>query len=125
VYILQQKTESGYNFTLVVNKREIGIVASIEEEVFQTEKGSLLLKENVKEPVAVNTGSNKNMNALETREKKRIIRGGHVFQDNEVYEPIRIPFEGVKRKVIVFTPAALDFIGPGDQNQTISITRRC
>ncbi len=125
VNILQKKTETGYNFILIVNKREIGIVASFEEEVFQTEKGTLPLKEKVKERASVNTDSKNKMSVFVRSNKKRIFMGGNVFQDNEVFEPIRIPLEDIKRKVIVFSPAALDFIGPGDQNQTISIMRGC
>jgi hypothetical protein len=125
VNILQKKTETGYNFILVVNKREIGIVASIEEEVFQTEKGLLVLNEKVKKRVTVNTDSKKNMTAMVRRKKKRIIIGGNVFQDHEVLEPIRIPLEDVKRKVKVFSPAELDFIGPGDQNPSNLMLRRC
>lgn len=125
VNIVQKKTESGYNFILVVNNREIGIVASMEEGVFQTEKGALQQKEKVKERVPVNTNNKKNMTAFVGREKKRIIMGGTVFQDNVVFELIRMALEGVKRKVKVYSPAALDFIGPGDQNQPISIMRGC
>ena len=57
------------------------------------------------------------------RAKKKIFFGGHVFQDTEVIDPIRMFFEGIKRKVMVFSPAALDFIGPGDRNQPIFIMR--
>ncbi|WP_231507763.1 hypothetical protein [Bacillus sp. UNC41MFS5] len=125
VEILQKKTKTGYNFILVVNNREIGIVASMEVEVCQTEKEPSLLTEKVKEHVTMNTIDKKNKTAFERDEKKRITKGGKAFQDREVFEPIRIPLEAVKRKVIVFSPAALDFIGPGDQNQTISMTRGC
>jgi hypothetical protein len=124
VEIVQKKTETGYNFILVVNKHEIGIVASIEEEVFfQTEKESLLPNEQVKEHVSVNTNGKKNKTAFVSSEKKRIKIGGYAFRANEVFELIRMALEGVKRKVKVFSPAALDFIGPGDQNQTIFIMR--
>jgi hypothetical protein len=123
VTVVQKKTETGYNFLLVLNKREIGIVASIEEEVLQTEKVSLQLKEEAKEHVAVNTISKKYMAIFGRRVKKKIFLGGNVFQDTEAFEPIRILLEGVKRKVTVFSPAALDFIGPGDHNQTIFIMR--
>ncbi|MDQ0200251.1 hypothetical protein [Neobacillus ginsengisoli] len=123
VVVVQKKTESGYNFVLVLNNREIGIVASIEEEVLQTKQVSLQLKEEAKALVAVNTNNKKNMAIFGGRVKKRIFLGGYVFQDNEVFEPIRILLEGVKRKVTVFSPAALDFIGPGDRNQTIFIMR--
>jgi hypothetical protein len=125
VEIVQKKTETGYNFILVVNKREIGIVASIEEEVFQTEKESFLPNEQVKEHVPVNTNGMKNKTAFVRSEKKRIIIGGNDFRANKVFELIRMALEGVKRKVKIFSPAALDFIGPGDQNQTISIMRGC
>ena len=125
VYIVQKKTESGFNFVLVVNNDEIGIVASMEEEVFQTEKGSLLLKEKGKERVSVNTDRKKKMTVFVWREKERITLGGYAFQDNVVFEPIRMASEGVKRKFTVFSPAALDFLGPGDQNLTISIVRGC
>jgi hypothetical protein len=121
VAVVQKKTETGYNFVLVLNNHEIGIVASIEEEVLQTEKVSLQLKEDGKEHVAVNTVSKKKMAVFGRRAKKKLFLGGYVFQDNEVFEPIRILLEGVKRKVTVFSPAALDFIGPGDHNQTIFI----
>ncbi|WHY69075.1 hypothetical protein [Neobacillus sp. SuZ13] len=119
VEIVQKKTKAGYNFILVVNNREIGIVASMEVEVFQTEKEPSLLNEKVKEHVTVNTFDRKTMIAFGRREKKRISIGDHAFRASKVFEPIRIPLEAVKRKVIVFSPAALDFIGPGDQNQTI------
>jgi|GEM_PF-6344025 len=119
VEIFQKKTKAGYNFILVVNNREIGIVASMEVEVFQTEKEPSLLNEKVKEHVTVNTFDRKTMIAFGRREKKRISIGDHAFRASKVFEPIRIPLEAVKRKVIVFSPAALDFIGPGDQNQTI------
>jgi len=33
--------------------------------------------------------------------------------------------EDVKRKVKVFSPAELDFIGPGDQNPSNLMLRRC
>ena len=125
VNIVQKKTETGYNFILVVNNREVGIVATIEEWVYRTEKEILPLKEKGKEQVLVNTDSKKNMTVFVSREKKRIIMGGHVFQDNVVFELIRMALEGVKRKVKVYSPAALDFIGPGDQNQTISFMRGC
>ena len=125
VSIMQQKTETGYHFILVVNNREMGMVASMEEEVLKTEKGSLLLKEKVKERVNVNTDRKIDKAVFVDRNKKRIIRGGNVFQDLEVYEPIRMAFEGNKRTFTVFSPAALDFIGPGDQNQSNLMMRRC
>jgi hypothetical protein len=125
VNIVQKKTKNGFNFILVVNKREIGIVASIEEEVFQTVKESLPVKEEVKDQAAVNTASRKNIAVFVTRKKKRIFLGGNAFQENEVFDLIRIAFEGVKRKVKVFSPAALDFIGPGDQNNPILVMRGC
>jgi hypothetical protein len=124
VEIVQKKTETGWNFILVVNNREIGTVASI-EEVFQSKKVSVPPKEKTKEIVAVKTERKKNKAFLIKREKNRIILGNNVFEDNGVYDPIRIPYEGGKRKVIVFSPAALDFIGPGDQNQTIFTIGGC
>lgn len=123
VAVVQKKTETGYKFVLLLNNREIGIVASIEEEVLQTEKVSLQFKEEAKVQVVANTVSKKNMTVFGRRAKKKICLGGNVFQDNEVFEPIRILSEEVKRKVAVFSPAALDFIGPGDCNQTIFIMR--
>jgi hypothetical protein len=123
VAVVQKKTETGYDFVLLLNKREIGIVASIVEEVLQTENVSLQLKEEAKEPVAVETISKKNMANFGRRIKKKIFLGGNVFQEHEVFEPIRILLEDFKRKVKVFSPAALDFIGPGDRNQTIFIMR--
>jgi hypothetical protein len=123
VGIMQKKTETGYAFILVVNKREIGIVASIEEEVFQTEKESYLPNEQVEEHVPVNTNAKKNKTAFVRGEKQRISIGGTAFRATEVFELIRMALEGVKRKVKIFSPAALDFIGPGDQNQTILIMR--
>ncbi|WP_066253267.1 hypothetical protein [Neobacillus drentensis] len=125
VSIMQQKTETGYHFILVVNNREMGMVASMEEEVLKTEKGSLLLIEKVKERVNDNTDRKIDKAVFVDRKKKRIIRGGNVFQDLEVYEPIRMAFEGNKRTFTVFSPAALDFIGPGDQNQSNLMMRRC
>lgn len=123
VAVVQKKTASGYEFVLVLNKREIGMVASIEEEVLQTEKVSLQLHDESKESVIVKTSKKKNMIVFGRRTKKRIFFGGHVFQDTEVIDPIRMLLEGVKRKVMVFSPAALDFIGPGDRNQPIFIMR--
>jgi hypothetical protein len=123
VAVVQKKTAAGYEFVLVLNKREIGIVASIEEEVLQTEKVPLTLHEEYKESVIVKTSKNKNMIVFARRAKKSIFFGGHVFQDTEVIDPIRMLFEGVKRKVMVFSPAALDFIGPGDRNLPIFIMR--
>ncbi|MDR7235481.1 hypothetical protein [Neobacillus drentensis] len=125
VSIMQQKTETGYHFILVVNNREMGMVASMEEEVLKTEKGSLLLKEKVKERVNVNTDRKIDKAVFVDRKKKRIIRGDNVFQELEVYEPIRMAFEGNKRTFQVFSPAALDFIGPGDQNKSNLMMRRC
>ncbi|WHY89632.1 hypothetical protein QNK12_18260 [Neobacillus cucumis] len=114
VSVVQKKTETGYHFVLILNEREIGIVASIEEEVLQTVNASLTTQEDEKEPVTVKTVSSKNKAVLSSRERKRIFLGGHVFQDNVVFEPIRILLEGAKKKVALFSPAALDFIGPGD-----------
>lgn len=123
VSVVQKKTDTGYDFVLVLNKREIGIVASIEEEVLQTEKVPVILYEELKESVKVETVKKVNMIVFGRRAKKKIFFGGHVFQDTEVIDPIRMFFEGVKRKVIVFSPAALDFIGPGDCNQPIFIMK--
>ena len=125
VEIVQKKTETGYNFILVLNKREVGIVASMEEEVFQTENGSLLITNESNELVATKTTGKKNTAVLGRRAYKEIFLGGNVFQDLIVRKSIRILLEGVKRKVTVFSPAALDFIGPGDQNQTILMMGRC
>ncbi|WHY02817.1 hypothetical protein [Neobacillus sp. DY30] len=119
VSVVQKKTATGYDFVLILNNREIGIIASIEEEVLQTEMVPSTLHEESKESVFVNTGKKKNMIFFGRRAKKRIIFGGHVFQDTEVIDPIRMLVEGVKRKVMVFSPAALDFIGPGDRNHPI------
>nr|WP_263327748.1 hypothetical protein [Neobacillus sp. Marseille-Q6967] len=118
VAVVQKKIKTGYSFVLVLNNREIAIVASIEEEVLQAE-ATAQLKEETKEHVAVNTNNEKNMAVSVKRTQKKIFLGGSVFQDNKVFEPIRILLEGTKRKVTVFSPAELDFIGPGDYNQTI------
>jgi hypothetical protein len=123
VAVLQKKTETGYDFVLVLNNREIGIVSSIEEEVLQTEKVALQLREESKESVVDKTVKKKNMIVFGRRAKKKIFFGGHVFQDTEVIDPIRMFLEGVKRKVMVFSPAALDFIGPGDRNHPIFIMK--
>ncbi|MEH6995285.1 hypothetical protein V7075_21680 [Neobacillus drentensis] len=123
VAVVQKKTASGYEFVLVLNKREIGMVASIEEVVLQTEEVSLQFHEESKESVIVKTVRKKNMIVFGRWAKKRIFFGGHVFQDTEVIDPIRMFLEGVKRQVMVFSPAALDFIGPGDRNQPIFIMR--
>jgi hypothetical protein len=123
VAVVQKKTAAGYDFVLVLNEREIGIVASIEEEAIQTEKVALQLHEESKESVIVKIGKKKNMIVFGRRAKKKIFFGGHVFQDTEVIDPIRMFLEGVKRKVIVFSPAALDFIGPGDRAKTIFTMR--
>lgn len=121
--VVQKKTETGYSFVLVLNNREIGVVASIEEEVLLVEKGSWQLKEEEKELVADKPSNIIDKAVLVRRDKKTIFLGGHVFQANEVFEPIRILLEGAKRKVKVFSPAALDFIGPGDCNQHIYSVR--
>jgi hypothetical protein len=123
VSVVQKKTAAGYEFVLVLNKREIGMVASIEEEVLQTEKVPLTLHEESIESLIVKTGKKKNMIVFGRRAKKRLCFGGLVFQDTEVIDPIRMLLEGVKRKVMVFSPAALDFIGPGDRNQPNFIMR--
>lgn len=121
--VVQKKTETGYDFVLVLNEREIGIVASIEEEVLQTEKVGFQIHEESKESVIGKIVNKKNIIVFGRRAKKKIFFGGHVFQDTEVIDPIRMLLEGVKRKVMVFSPAALDFIGPGDRNQHIFIMR--
>ncbi|MFK9090310.1 hypothetical protein [Bacillus salipaludis] len=123
VAIVQKKTETGYDFVLLLNKREISVIASIDEVVLQTENGLLKMKEKAEEYEAVNNVRKKNMAIIRRRGIRKIIRGGTVFQENGIVGPIRILLEGIKRKVPVFSPAALDFIGPGDQNQTI-FTRR-
>lgn len=123
VAIVQKKTETGYEFVLLLNERVIGIVATIEEEVVLTEKVSVHAKEEVEEPVSVITANKKNMAVSVRRIKKRLFSGGNIFENYVVLEPIRILLEGAKRKVPVFSPAALDFIGPGDHNQTIFIMR--
>ncbi|WHZ05171.1 hypothetical protein QNH48_11365 [Neobacillus sp. YX16] len=123
VSVVQKKTAAGYEFVLVLNKREIGMVASIEEEVLQTDEVALQLHEESKESAIVKTSKKKEMIVYGRRAKKRLSFGGHVFQDTEVIDPIRMFLEGVKRKVMVFSPAALDFIGPGDHNQPIFIMR--
>ncbi|MFP7296312.1 hypothetical protein [Neobacillus niacini] len=123
VTVVQRETAAGYEFVLVLNKREIGIVASIEEEVLQRLEAALPLHEESKECATVKAGKKKNMIVFEWRANKRRLFGGHVFQDTEVIGPIRMFLEGVKRKVMVFSPAALDFIGPGDRNQPIFTMR--
>ena len=125
VEIIQKKSKIGTNFVLVLNKREIGLVASVEEEVLQTEKESMRHKENVIETVTFIIDDKKNKAVLARRAKKKLIRGGNLFQDYVVIEPIRILLEGIKRKVSVFSPAALEFIGPGDGNHTTLIIRGC
>jgi hypothetical protein len=123
VSVVQKKTAAGYEFVIVLNKREIGMVACIEEDVLQTEEVAFQLHEESKESTIVKTGKKIEMIVFGRRAKKRMFFGGHVFQDTEVIDPIRMFLEGVKRKVMVFSPAALDFIGPGDRNQPIFITR--
>ncbi|EKN70661.1 hypothetical protein BABA_04439 [Neobacillus bataviensis LMG 21833] len=125
VEIVQKKTKTGYDFILMVDKREIGIVASIEVEVLQTEKEAVQRKEKKIDNGAVTSFSKKNKTVLGKTAKKKIRSGGNIFQDHVVIKPIRISLEGVKRKVAVFSPAALDFIGPGDQNRTILYMRGC
>ncbi|MEH7415085.1 hypothetical protein V7266_07355 [Neobacillus drentensis] len=125
VEIVQKKSKSGFNFVLLLNKREIGIVAMIEEVVLQTEQESWQQKEKAKDHVAVKTISKKYMSVFCKRAKKEIFSGGRIFQDNVVMKPIRIRSEGFKRKVKIFSPAALDFIGPGDHNQTLVTMRGC
>jgi hypothetical protein len=123
VSVVQKKTATGYEFVIVLNKREIGMVACIEEDVLQTEEVAFQLHEESKESTIVKTGKKIEMIVFGRRAKKRMFFGGHVFQDTEVIDPIRMFLEGVKRKVMVFSPAALDFIGPGDRNQPIFIMR--
>jgi hypothetical protein len=123
VAIVQKKTTKGYTFVLVFKGHEKGIIASIEEKVQRVEKASLRLIEEDKEPAAARTNDKKNMIVFRRRIKKRLSSGGQAFQDNEVFERIRIRLEEGKRRVAIFSPAALDFIGPGDQNQTIFIMR--
>ncbi|MBT2654691.1 hypothetical protein J7E81_05440 [Bacillus sp. ISL-18] len=123
VEIVQKKTDTGYNFVLVLNKREIGLVASVEAEGLQPVKESMHHKEKAIETVNFIMERKINKVGLARRAKQIMILGGHLFQDHLVIEPIRILLEGVKRKVAVFSPAALDFIGPGDQIQTILIKR--
>ncbi|ULT58929.1 hypothetical protein L1999_10540 [Neobacillus drentensis] len=123
VEIVQKKTDTGYNFVLVLNNREIGLVASVEAEGLQPVKDSMHHKEKAVETVNSIMERKIIKTGLARRAKQIMISGGHLFQDQLVREPIRILLEGVKRKVAVFSPAALDFIGPGDQNQTILIKR--
>jgi hypothetical protein len=123
VAIVQKKTNSGYDFVLLLNEREIGIVASIKEEVLLTVTASGHPKEEAKEPVSVISVKSKNKAQYVRRIKKKICSGGNIFENHLVLEPIRILLEGAKRKVQVFSPAALEFIGPGDHNQTILIMR--
>ncbi|MEH7252950.1 hypothetical protein V7111_12550 [Neobacillus niacini] len=117
VAVVQKKTKTGYHFVLELNNREIGVVASFEEEVILTEKASLPIEEKEKDYVAVTTIRMKNMVNLGMRSKLERILGGIAFQDHGVLEKIRILSEEVKRKVTVYSPAALEFIGPGDHNQ--------
>lgn len=124
VAIVQTKTETGYDFVLMLNNRVIGIVASIEEKVAKTEKVSPLLKEEMREHIPAEVVGKKNKAVFGRRPNKQIFSGGFVFQETEVIGPIRMLMEGVKRKVTVFSPAALDFIGPGDQHPPIHYERR-
>ncbi|MEH7097854.1 hypothetical protein [Neobacillus vireti] len=123
VEIVQKKTDTGYNFVLVLNKREIGLVASVEAEGLQPVKESMPLKEKEIETFNFIIDRKIIKAGLARRAKQIMISGGHLFQDHIVIEPIRILLEGVKRKVAVYSPAALEFIGPGDQNQTFVINR--
>ncbi|WP_217642368.1 hypothetical protein [Bacillus sp. OK048] len=116
VAIVQKKTKTGYHLVLELNNREIGMVASFEDEVILTEKASLPIEEKEKDYVAVTTVSMKNMVKLGMRSKLDRNLGGIALQDNGVFGIIRILSEEVKRKVTVYSPAALDFIGPGDHN---------
>ncbi|MEH7245739.1 hypothetical protein V7114_02990 [Neobacillus niacini] len=117
VAIVQKKSKAGYHFVLEVNKCEFGMIASIEEEVLPTEKVSLPFEEKEKEVVVINRISMKVKENFGKRSKQKRNMGGSAFQDDRVLEPIRILAEDVKRKFTVFSPAALDFIGPGDSNQ--------
>ncbi|MFB5196328.1 hypothetical protein ACE198_15570 [Neobacillus sp. KR4-4] len=125
VKIVQKKTETGFDFVLMLNKREIGIVASMEVEVAKIEYESVLTTKESNELVATKDNSKKNKPVLDRRAIMEIFLGDNVFQDIGVMKSIRILLEGVKRKVPVFSPAALDFLGPGDQNQTILNMRGC
>lgn len=125
VKIVQKKTETGFDFVLMLNKREIGIVASMEVEVAKIEYESVLTTKESNELVGTKDNSKKNKPVLDRRAIMEIFLGGNVFQDVGVMKSIRILLEGVKRKVRVFSPAALDFLGPGDQNQTILNMRGC
>ncbi|PFP25642.1 hypothetical protein COJ96_17880 [Bacillus sp. AFS073361] len=125
VKIVQKKTETGFDFVLMLNKREIGIVASMEVEVAKIEYESVLTTKESNELVATKDNSKKNKPVHDRRAIMEIFLGGNVFQDIGVMKSIRILLEGVKRKVRVFSPAALDFLGPGDQNQTILNMRGC
>ena len=73
VEIVQKKIDTGYHFVLVLNNREIAIVASIVEEVLQKEKVKLSLKEETKKPVIVKTVNKKNTAVLAMRAKKKIL----------------------------------------------------
>jgi hypothetical protein len=123
VAIVQKKTAKGFNFVLVLKGQENGIIASIEEVVLEVEKEPFRLVEEDKVQAAAYTNYKKNMAVFRRKIKKRISSGGQVFQNNGFFKLIRIRLEEGKRKVAFFTPAALDFIGPGDQNQTIFIMR--
>lgn len=125
VKIVQKKTETGFDFVLMLNKREIGIVASMEVEVAKIEYESVLTTKESNELVGTKDNSKKNKPVLDRRAIMEIFLGDNVFQDIGVMKSIRILLEGVKRKVRVYSPAALDFLGPGDQNQTILNMRGC
>ncbi|MCM3724742.1 hypothetical protein M3226_03400 [Neobacillus cucumis] len=125
VEIVQKKSETGFNFILMLNKREIGIVAMIEEVVLQLEQESWQHKEKTNDHVAVKTLGNKYKAIFNRIAKKEIFSGDSIFQTIVVINPIRILSEAGKRKVKVFSPAALDFIGPGDRNQPTLIMRGC
>ncbi|MBO0961883.1 hypothetical protein J1P26_19445 [Neobacillus sp. MM2021_6] len=119
VEIVQKITKTGYHFILMVNKREIGIVASIELEVLQTEKEAVQQKEKMTDNVTVTSINKKNRTVFGRNAKKKIFWGGKIFEDIVANKPIRILLEGGKRTVTVFSPAALDFLGPGDRNHSI------
>jgi hypothetical protein len=113
VAVVQRKTETGYHFILMVKGKEVGMIASI-EEVAVSVGAPPQEEENIHD--VVNTFSEKNVADSQREGKMRILSGGHVFEENRIVEPIRIYLEITKRTVTGFSPAALDFIGPGDQH---------
>ncbi|NRD79167.1 hypothetical protein HPT25_17555 [Bacillus sp. BRMEA1] len=115
--IVQKKTETGYDFVLVINNTEIGKIASIEEEFHTAANIPLQHNKEVEEELAANKIKNKKRSVFGILVSKRTSFGDRTFQENECSTPIRIYTEEWKRKVTGFSPAALDFIGPGDHNQ--------